>query len=53
MEGDIRSSSSDEISNESGNNVNVCPASPNNVHFHSNSKPETDQQPVLGLSCSK
>jgi hypothetical protein len=42
MEGDLRSSSSDEISDESSNHVNVSPATPNNLHLHSNSKTEAD-----------
>jgi hypothetical protein len=43
MEGDLRSSSSDEISDESGNHVDASPASQNNAHFHSSSKTEAEQ----------
>jgi len=43
MEGDLRSSSSDEISNESGNHVDASPASQNNIHLNSSSKTEAEQ----------
>jgi hypothetical protein len=43
MEGDLRSSSSDEISNESGNHVDASAASQNNIISHSNSKTEAVQ----------
>jgi hypothetical protein len=43
MEGDLRSSSSDEISNESGNHVDASPASQNNINLNSISKTEAEQ----------
>jgi len=43
MDGDLRSSSSDEISNESGNHVDASAASQNNVNLNSISKTEAEQ----------
>jgi len=43
MEGDLRSSSSDEISNESGNHVDASPAAQNNINLNSISKAEAEQ----------
>ncbi|XP_023706928.1 ceramide synthase 6 isoform X1 [Cryptotermes secundus] len=42
MEGDIRSSSSDEVSGESDNHANISP-SPNSLHLRSNSRTGADQ----------
>jgi len=42
MEGDLRSSSSDEISNESGNHVDASPAAQNNINLNSSPKTEAE-----------